>query len=461
MTAPAAVGRAEVRFDEVYLSGSTGQGPALVGGLALFANAQGITVLGPEPSSVRTMSWKRATTVAFRNETLLPDGRGAVTLEIEIDGSPLRFFVPSASLGPGGARTLEERIAALSKVPTALTPPKPMGEPATANPPAVAGIPGLVLPGAPGAAPTQGGPVSTMTSSSLPPGAVLAPATGGTLTAFQNGLGNALQAKKKRKAPRRLVLAALVVLLAGGGTAGYVIHERGTTGSASTADAVSATAVNLSPGDLPGWKGVSGTTAGALGALSYKKLSSAKPTSFAACTKTSVADADAALSVLGFSEALPGAADSTAESSSPLFEDPAAPDTRAVSSSIVMDSTAREQGVLSVFARSGFPTCYSRYLDTVVPALVGGTTAGDSILGTSIVRMRIGATENGVAAYGFTETIQKGGRHPGAALSSNFVVVARGRMIAVLATASAHQFPVADGLKLLTTVEQNLADESR
>ena len=35
MTAPAAVGTAEVRFDEVYLAGSTGQGPALVGGLAL------------------------------------------------------------------------------------------------------------------------------------------------------------------------------------------------------------------------------------------------------------------------------------------------------------------------------------------------------------------------------------------------------------------------------------------
>ncbi len=142
MTAPAAVGTAEVRFDEVYLAGSTGQGPALVGGLALFANEQGITVLGPEPSSVRTMSWKRASTVAFRTETLLPDGRGAVTLEIEIDGSPLRFFVPSAGLGPGGARTLEERIAGLARVPTALTPPKPMGEPATAGVPGLAGVPG-------------------------------------------------------------------------------------------------------------------------------------------------------------------------------------------------------------------------------------------------------------------------------------------------------------------------------
>ncbi len=43
---------------------------------------------------------------------------------------------------------------------------------------------------------------------------------------------------------------------------------------------------------------------------------------------------------------------------------------------------------------------------------------------------------------------------------SNFVIVGRARLIAVLSTVSAHQFPVSDGLKLLTTIEQNLADEA-
>jgi hypothetical protein len=471
MTAQAAVGRTDVSFDEVYLAGSTGRGPALVGGLALFATERGITVLGPEPSSVRTMSWKRATTVAFRDQALLPDGRDAVTLEIEIDGSPLQFFVPSSALGGGSPRTLEERIASLAGIPTALTPPKPMGESATTGVSGGAGAAGPAKTAAYGPAKVIGVPALGETvadgfapgvaTSALPPGAVLAPATGGTLSGFSSGIGTSLQVKKRRRFPKRLLVAALVVLVAGGGTAAYVMHNRASTGSGSTADAVSAAAVNLSPGDLPGWKGVPGTTAGALGAFGYRKLSSAKPTSFASCTRTSVMDADAALSVLGFSEALPGAADSTAESSSPLFEDPAGSDTQVESSTIVMDSTAGEHALLEVVAGRGFPACYSRYLDTVLPALIGGTAAGVPLRGASVVPVRIGASASGDTAFGFSETVTRGGRRPGLPLSGDFVVVGRGRLVAVLSTVSARQFPVTDALKLLSTIEQNLADQAR
>jgi hypothetical protein len=462
MTAQAAVGRSDVRFDEVYLSGSTGRGPALVGGLALFATERGITVLGPEPSSVRTMSWKRATTVAFRDPALLPDGRDAVTLEFEIDGSPLQFFVPSSALGGGSPRTLEQRIATLAGIPTALTPPKPMGEPATAGSSGVSGAGIAVSGGIPALGdPVQGGSVPGVAAGTLPPGAVVAPATGGTLSGFSSGVGTSLQVKKRRLVPKRLLAAALVVLVAGGGTAEYVIHARPSSGSGSTADAISAAAVNLSPGDLPGWKGVPGTTAGALGAFGYRKLSSAKPTSFASCTRTSVMDADAALSVLGFSEALPGPADSTAESSSPLFEDPAGSDTQAESSTIVMDSTTDEHALLSVFAARGFSGCYSRYLDTVLPALTGGTAAAVPLRGASVVPVRLGTPAKGDSAFGFSETISRGARRLGTPLSSDFVVVGRGRFVAVLSTVSARRFPVTDALKLLSTVEQNLADQAR
>ena len=75
--------------------------------------------------------------------------------------------------------------------------------------------------------------------------------------------------------------------------------------------------------------------------------------------------------------------------------------------------------------------------------------------------MRISAFENGDTAYGFSETI----RNPKVVLTPElrcpaFVIVGRARLIAVLSTVSAHQFPVSDGLKLLTTIEQNLADEA-
>ena len=118
--------------------------------------------------------------------------------------------------------------------------------------------------------------------------------------------------------------------------------------------------------------------------------------------------------MLGFSEALPGAADSTAESSSPLFEDPAAADTRAESSAIVMDSTQTSR-VSWPSSPDRFPTCYSRYLDTVVPGARRRDHLRDPFRRRLIVPMRIGATENGDAAYGFSETIRKGGPHPGAA----------------------------------------------
>ena len=69
--------RREVRINDVYLAGSTGQGPAIVGGLALLADDRGLTVLGPQPASVRTMHWGRASTISCRQLAQLPDGRPA------------------------------------------------------------------------------------------------------------------------------------------------------------------------------------------------------------------------------------------------------------------------------------------------------------------------------------------------------------------------------------------------
>jgi hypothetical protein len=106
---PATTG--ELRLDDVYLSGSTGQGPAVVGGLALVADEQGLSVVGPQPTSVRIMPWGRVTTMSASHTANLPDGRDAVTLDVEIGGHALRFLVPAASLGPQGIGLLESRLS--------------------------------------------------------------------------------------------------------------------------------------------------------------------------------------------------------------------------------------------------------------------------------------------------------------------------------------------------------------
>lgn len=141
MTASSVLGNGQLRLDEVYLSGSTGQGPAVVGGIALLADGHGLTVLGPQPSSIRTMPWGRASTIACHRQAQLPDGRPAVVLEIDIDGHALRFFVPQANLGSDGAGALEQQLTALSRIPVAVDPPLAIGGEAAAI--------GTVAPGQP------------------------------------------------------------------------------------------------------------------------------------------------------------------------------------------------------------------------------------------------------------------------------------------------------------------------
>ena len=318
MTSPVMLGGGQVRLEEVYLSGSTGQGPAVVGGLALLADDQGLTVLGPQPSSVRTMPWGRASTIACRQPAQLPDGRAAVMLEVDIDGNALRFFVPQANLGPQGAGALEERLTALARIPAAVSPPVVVGDsgPAAsgwgpAGQPISQAIQGKAMQGLAGqgtAGPVSAGPglsrrprsrrlrarrppsrrapsrrarsrrlmvwhpqakrrlsPAACRPASWTPGA-LPPATGGTLSGTHGpSAGQYVRAGKRHHGRRSRVAAVLVVVLVAGGAGAYVLqsHEGSSSGSGtSSEDALAAAQVNLEPGDVPGWKGVPGTIAG-------------------------------------------------------------------------------------------------------------------------------------------------------------------------------------------------------
>ncbi len=487
MTAPSVLGNGQLRLDEVYLSGSTGQGPAVVGGIALLADGHGLTVLGPQPSSIRTMPWGRASTIACHRQAQLPDGRPAVVLEIDIDGHALRFFVPQANLGSDGAGALEQQLTALSRIPVAVDPPLAIGGEAAAIGTVAPGQP--VTPAGPGPSYVPQGSQTVMAGAGqtppgvLPPGVLapgaLPPATGGTIPLSQGfSAGQYVQAARRRIGHKGRVAAALVVVLIAGGAAGYVVlSHHGTTGSDPiSGDALAAAQANLAPGDLPGWKGVPGTVAGAIGAFGFNHATGSSASgsgsangsgvatkaeaAFSRCTKLPASEASAALAALGFSQGLAAVPDETALSSSPLFEDPTSPATSVESSVIVLGSAGEQKAATSVFAERSFAGCYSSFLTAVVPSLVGGATSTIPFAYVSVHATRIRSSAAGVSVEGFSETFYRKGRPVRSAFSGGIDVIASGRIIAVLDTIAKQRYPAAEGMNLLTSVEQIVGGES-
>jgi hypothetical protein len=463
------MGNGQLRLDEVYLTGSTGQGPAVVGGLALVADEKGLSVLGPQPTSVRTMPWGRVSTMAARQTAHLPDGRGAVTLEMEIGGQALRFLVPEAALGPQGIGILEGRLSSLARIPVRAS--LPLADPVAIGdggaPSGGAGVsapPGVVLPGS-GPAP---GPVGSSQPVTGPVGG-FAPATGGTLLGGQTGPGQAYVQVGKRHPGRgkRVTLVAVVLVLLGGAGAFYEREHKASPTTGASGDSLIAAQVNLDPGQVPGWKGVPGTTAGVLGAYGFRDAPAGHETvlheaasGFARCAKLPVQESQAALTTLGFSEGLGDVSGQTAFSSSPLFEDPTQAATSAESQALVLSTKAEQTADFSAFTQSDFAPCYSRFLDAVVPDLVGSSMSGTPFALASVHVTRAQPLESGIRAAGFTETFVRKGRTNTVALSGSIEVVGGGRTIAAVETLTAHSFPPATTLKLFASMQQNVAGES-
>ena len=184
-------------------------GPAVVGGLALFANDQGMTVLGPEPSSVRTMSWRTG------DDGLVQEPDPAARRARGDDPRDRDRRQPAALLRPflrprcGRRPHPRGTFAALAGVPTALTRPSRWGK---SRPPEFRRPPGYPESEC---RPCHSQALCRRSAvQACPPGAVMAPATGGTLTGFTRAPGNVLQVKKRRRRPNRLLTAVLVVLVA-------------------------------------------------------------------------------------------------------------------------------------------------------------------------------------------------------------------------------------------------------
>ena len=115
------LGNGSLRMDDVYLEGSTPDGPAVVGHLSVIVDTDGITFLGPEPGERRTVGWERTSPLEFGTPAALPDGEAVTSLQFVVDGRPLRILVPSKR-DPDGP---DEEIAALAEPLAALLPEPP------------------------------------------------------------------------------------------------------------------------------------------------------------------------------------------------------------------------------------------------------------------------------------------------------------------------------------------------
>src|ERR1700691_4732408 len=89
------LGNGSLRMDDVYLEGSTPDGPAVVGNLSVIVDSEGITFLGPDPGERRTVAWERTSPLTFGPPVALASGEPVTSLEFVVDGRPLRLLVPS------------------------------------------------------------------------------------------------------------------------------------------------------------------------------------------------------------------------------------------------------------------------------------------------------------------------------------------------------------------------------
>jgi len=192
----------------------------------------------------------------------------------------------------------------------------------------------------------------------------------------------------------------------------------------------------------------------------HPSVSQRADSAFAKCTKLTASTSDGVLTSLGFSDGLGSTGAQTASSSSPLFEDPAQTSTLTESSALVLASKADLAANFSVFTHAQFAPCLSRFLDAVVPDLVGGSMTGIPFGAASVRATHRLQVENGIDTVEFSQTYRRAGRGGKVALTGSIDVIGGGRTIAVLETLTAHTFPTSTALKLFASVEQNVAGES-
>jgi hypothetical protein len=395
------LGNGSLRMDDVYLEGSTPDGPAVVGHLSVIVDTDGITFLGPEPGERRTVGWERTSPLEFGTPAALPDGEAVTTLEFVVDGRPLRILVPSKR----DPDSPDEEIAALAEPPAAVSAEPPaavvaeppaavLAEPPAAvfvQPPPPPGVQGLTEPLAdsPPVVPVIEDTFVVSSHGGDAPSAGDEPGAEEPEEYYDDELMPARPPAWFRYAPRpgprhrprhpgpsrapdmvRLivftVLAGLIPVAAGL----RYFEEQGPPARIAVplSDTAIAARVGIHSADLPGWATTgpgtgnpfaAGATTQGAAALSTAEQAS---TIMARCLHVPVSSVDGAL---GMGDAV---SQRTAEVTSPSFADPGG-NGGAVSSTVdVVQSASVQEADAGVFADPAlFATCYQPFVQAMLP----------------------------------------------------------------------------------------------
>jgi hypothetical protein len=432
------LGNGSLRMDDVYLEGSTPDGPAVVGNLSVIVDTDGITFLGPEPGERRTVGWERTSPLEFGAPASLPDGEAVTSLQFVVDGRPLRILVPTkrdpgsadaeiAALAPTAVPvptvSPEPPVAVSPQPPAALSPEPPAAlspePPAALSPEPPAALspepPAALSPEPPAAvfvAPPPPPPVESLTEplADSPPVASLIEDTfvmpSHEDTAAEEDwdeddedfaptrtpvwLRYAPRPARQRQ-PRRstasrapdMVRLVLFTVLAGliPVAAGLRYFETQgppsrITGVALTDTAIAAR-VGIQKGDLPGWSVTGPGTGNPFAAGATTQGAAALSTAEQASTvmaRCLHVPVSAVDGALGMGDAV---SQRTAEVTSPSYADPSG-NGGAVSSTVdVVQSAPIQDADSSVFADPAlFATCYQPFVQAMLPFAAGGGTTG-------------------------------------------------------------------------------------
>ena len=83
-----------------------------VKGLLLRIDSRGLTVEGPRPNVVHTVSWQRVRSIEAGNSAMFEDARPARSIQVELDDRRVQFLVPVEALGDHQMSVMDAIVAA-------------------------------------------------------------------------------------------------------------------------------------------------------------------------------------------------------------------------------------------------------------------------------------------------------------------------------------------------------------
>lgn len=413
------------RYEGVTLAGTVPEGTAQVGDLCVVVDAAGISVLGPAPEVVRTVTWDRVSSLAMR-PALVGAGRPATALEVGLGSRFVEVLFPSDSYDRDAVDGLARHTTAVSGFTVATV--------------------------APAAAPLSVPDTDQSTESARadgwqPPSPVDRP-------------------RRTGKSRRPVVAVVVLVLVAGLAGGWYYVHRSSTpstpaapTASALVENTVIATSAGIHPGDLAGWTHAAGNLGNpfASGATTSPTAAAAAAhagSALAQCMGVPVSDVDGAFGI----GSAPGR---VAQAQSLLFSQAGTTGATASSSVAVMASAGDVSRDASVFGdATALASCLQRFEQAMlayVPVGTSGETLSAVTVEPDTVALPTPPTGVHEAAFSMARTGQIGGQS--VTQTTDAIAVFGGRVQATVTTTSNAAIDATTEGALVGAVEARVAGD--